>query len=1157
MFTLSGKIVVKETGAGIPDLLVRAFDLDVPNQKYSSQSATNDMNIDQQLPYDSLGSVLTDAEGHFLFEFEEEDFKLSGEELRPDIFLVIGSPEDVGSANAQSQTIHTTNPLRLKSGRNEAFFMRIPEEVLKRYDLHSSVNEEYLLKSFKLSAETNKANFNELQVFSEKIGEKVTGAFKEFGKKKTTASPSNFIPFSELDEQLGEVQSKIVASVSERLNTINQDAGYEIELDEHAMKRIGILVDGEPKEITLSAESVEQMVGITPDLTTARLRCIREITENDIENSTPDTNTDSPAGNTPDESESLTIPTRDSLLHEVQQQIASATTPEVALDYRSLTSEVDNSGKMCDRLSGVSICGGPADVTSYHDFRTVQMAFEQIWTEAFDNMLEEDARELYAETVKLAEGYSPVRLPNTVQVGTPVGNPQQGIQGVIVAQPTGHGQPVYVQPAAQPSGTGYVQSSPVGTTVVVGNSVPSNPVSIPQEINTVDDLGKFIRQFSSQSTPVSEYVRNLAEKLDQRLSEAYKFKVFAPDSVNYGLIYTFRQKWEPQSYQVGRLVSSLPLAPKETRKYSTKLTKVLSRNQKRLEDQEYKSHSESSSTSRAESEIINKAQNKTSFNLNAGASYSAGVISAEMRTQFGTESENLSSETKKNFREAVVKSANDFRKQNKLELEMLEKSEFESNTSGEVSNPNDEITVTYLFYELQRQYDISEELYKIEPVIFVANEVPTPDQIDFDWMVANAWILQKVILDPMYLNALQYLGESGLSGTVSLDVLRRNLDQQAMLVQSLTATLNLKNSQLEHSFNLLLRIIRREEIPRANDTQRRDATSPLMAILNPIGAIISAFTENAIDEERLKNLKETTNMSMERLEKSKAEFTEKLSYEFSQLQSITTQYVDELKRVLDKEHAITQLRIHIKENIIYYMQAIWDHEPADQRFFRLFDKEVDWFEASGSVTLTPRRRAGARRFRVEIPSTTRNRVVKKKLVEIADLDNILGYKGNYMIFATKKRNRLHQYMMRQYVDNYTGKLQDPDNLGQHSTQELIDYLKCLRRSNPQAYEQEKDAVLALINEKLVQPQREKERIIVPTDSVYIEALPGVHPVLENFKLAHRGLDVKKVQAEVRRAELENLRYASRLLYGELSDPDFDKQTLISGVSSNDIDLTDN
>ena len=51
---------------------------------------------------------------------------------------------------------------------------------------------------------------------------------------------------------------------------------------------------------------------------------------------------------------------------------------------------------------------------------------------------------------------------------------------------------------------------------------------------------------------------------------------------------------------------------------------------------------------------------------------------------------------------------------------------------------------------------------------------------------------------------------------------------------------------------------------------------------------------------------------------------------------------------------------------------------------------------------------------------------------------------------------------------------------------------------------------------------------MPSNSLYIEALPGTHPLLEDFKLIHRALDVKKAQAEVRHAELENLRLAARL-----------------------------
>jgi hypothetical protein len=73
------------------------------------------------------------------------------------------------------------------------------------------------------------------------------------------------------------------------------------------------------------------------------------------------------------------------------------------------------------------------------------------------------------------------------------------------------------------------------------------------------------------------------------------------------------------------------------------------------------------------------------------------------------------------------------------------------------------------------------------------------------------------------------------------------------------------------------------------------------------------------------------------------------------------------------------------------------------------------------------------------------------------------------------------------------------------------------------------------------------QLIVPTNSLYIECLVGTHPLLEDFKLIHRALDVKKVQAEVRRAELENIRLAAR--EGEREDPDIEKKIVIEGGST--------
>jgi hypothetical protein len=78
-------------------------------------------------------------------------------------------------------------------------------------------------------------------------------------------------------------------------------------------------------------------------------------------------------------------------------------------------------------------------------------------------------------------------------------------------------------------------------------------------------------------------------------------------------------------------------------------------------------------------------------------------------------------------------------------------------------------------------------------------------------------------------------------------------------------------------------------------------------------------------------------------------------------------------------------------------------------------------------------------------------------------------------------------------------------------------------------------------------------VIVPSNSLYIEALPGTHPLLEDFKLIHRAIDIKKAQAEARHAELENLRLAARLAEGQHGDPDIDKVVVVENGKNVTVD----
>src|SRR5690349_11904022 len=103
----------------------------------------------------------------------------------------------------------------------------------------------------------------------------------------------------------------------------------------------------------------------------------------------------------------------------------------------------------------------------------------------------------------------------------------------------------------------------------------------------------------------------LLSTLEKMISERYAFDVFAKDSINFGIMMTYRQTGEPQNYQVGDLISTIPLAQKEIRRYTTRAVSKKTRAVKELEDSLQNRRTESSDTSRVDAEIVEKAQNKT------------------------------------------------------------------------------------------------------------------------------------------------------------------------------------------------------------------------------------------------------------------------------------------------------------------------------------------------------------------------------------------------------------------------------------------------------------------------------------------------------------------------------------------------------------------
>jgi hypothetical protein len=87
----------------------------------------------------------------------------------------------------------------------------------------------------------------------------------------------------------------------------------------------------------------------------------------------------------------------------VHLQMQSVTAPESQLSYGKIPNSSDKDDVQKGLLQTFQLRPGASDVTSYHDFHTLQIAFEHVWTQIFDGQLSSFGRELYREYVKLKD----------------------------------------------------------------------------------------------------------------------------------------------------------------------------------------------------------------------------------------------------------------------------------------------------------------------------------------------------------------------------------------------------------------------------------------------------------------------------------------------------------------------------------------------------------------------------------------------------------------------------------------------------------------------------------------------------------------------------------------------------------------------------------
>ena len=829
-------------------------------------------------------------------------------------------------------------------------------------------------------------------------------------------------------------------------------------------------------------------------------------------------------------------------------------------------------------LKDNQLSNGPADTTAYYDYKSLQVAWSDVWDSVFDVEASETIASLYEEVfATVAEEDAEADLSEI--------NSLDKFLSYISMVEEAHSEPLFYMPPAisnwLPLANSYIghisQKNLVYLEFLLEIDViakrltsSSDKDKMPNEIKEITEIWReewlpslTMNQMAEQEWAINEAkrflnqieknassdsfnrVRDMIESLKRYIVEPYKFDIFVPNSYNFGVLTTYRQKWIPKGFQAGELISTIPLSPGERRTFEVNIIDKSEESKNDTLSKSISDNRESSSTSRMTSQIVDKAMSSMKGGISAGMSTEESmgenvVGSFSVDTSFASDQGSDSSRTKEGVKETVRKSAQEYKDERTVEINKTSSREVTQTSMTEISNPNNELTVTYLFYELQQRFRVSEKLYDVTPTIMIAFEVPKPNEITESWLIRHSWIIKKGILDRTLLPVLLSLDKSFTGDEVSVEIKKRQWFAQLDVVDQLKRNMAVNVRELNEGQQDLL------------DSMQRDSDK----IPNRVKKLIKQKMKDDLASEDEYN---TALQALEWANEDIANSTAELRMASTALERATESYVGALEKSMNRKVSIDSLKAHIKQNILYYMQLIWMHENADQRYMRLYDLEIHWPENDGKVTfrealsnftdITDTRIASLDRpiiGNVLMPTPT-IKDEKRSLHQVAKLDRILGFKGNYAVFALKEDNALTDYMAQDFLDTEFG-VYDPDPDGEVFTaDEALDLAHCAWQ-NPDLTSADKKKIKDWLVESISKSNRRGQDIIIPSGELFIEALPGKHTLLEDFKLRHREADAKKASAEAQIAQIEALRRAQLLKEGDYSDPSVDKSVHIVGNS---------
>lgn len=1148
MSSITGLITVAGAEVGVPGLTIHAYDVALTQEELS---ATGLEGAAKAMIGGKLGRRLGSADsrrGQFRIDYEyETGSNDTGGRKGPNLALVIIAPEIAGLELAK-RILHVTE-LRGEAAPSEFFRIILDREKLKELSLPlpgitepASEDPQLLVDAVAAEADRReKIRVGLRKLASDRVQAK--RATKDAARRawrdsllarlnRTTGAATSTRYVDPDGDTVEAGWAAAQEGVKGRVVGQSSQAGYVLLSDEQ-VEALQSANNGSLDD--LPASSIEYLIFKAGEDAPRRTSLIREnpiaaALKKSLEN--PAANQPQPAQpaqpSTTETTDVILDP--DNLSGQIERLLGTMDSPEGSPSgKRAEQDDIDKS------ISNFALHKGPADVPAYYDFHSLQIAFDYVWQHAMD----EGVIEL---GTKVIEAIGDLGGDGEAALKSEKRNPLRALKSEMSLALEAQGQTSPTIMARKNERfdfdpTKLPEYEPIDTdTIVVDPVQPGDPrADIDESVST---------------EPPRPY--DLLSELENRLRAPYAFTIFAPGTVNFGILLNYRQCWEPGEYQAGSLLRTITLTPRESRKYNIKTTIKKRRAIKEAENNQSSLRQESNTTMRDEAEIVARAEAKTNFSLSTQGSYKLGPIAeGDSTTSFTRDVSSSSQETKRAFREAVIKAAQERRDEIKHEVETEETFEQEVTETQELTNTNEEIPVTYLFYELQRRFRVSEELHRVVPVVLVAQPVPAPHEIDYDWLIEHDWIIRRFLPDDSFVAALNYLSTRVRGDELALDHMRYNLDMLRQAVTELRQSLVTVRKQVSSETRALEDAV----------AERISATKSDSGAGNWISDL---FTDDDDSTTAARMKEDFARETFERQVKKEKELFERLERETTALQTATDAYAKAVADNVNQKIQIARLALHVKNNIYTYLHGIWSYEHPDQRFFRLHGIKVPQLKVKErhyslteldacplGVSPQPGKKCYEVTLKLELEPTgdpdnplPRPEEEFATVAELCHLGQPLGFVGNCIMLPLKESNALTDFMMMPYVDAELG-LRDPDEFGNWTIEQFRQYVETLRSTMPA------DQFVLIAGElseqykKLItSPRRDGEEIIVPTNSIFVEALPGKHPVLEDFKLLHRGMDVKKVQAEIRHLELENVRLAARLMKGEREDADIDRKIIV-------------